>query len=121
MIKLILFDGVSDPLKPHRYMNGDVISALDDSVDFGTDELASPLFACVEVPGMTISEARSRAAINLPDKTGKYIPRPSLYRATLDTMLGVDRGRTVVHTVTRGTLMAALKVRDPLLNPGWIG
>jgi hypothetical protein len=121
MCKFIIYDGPNFPDEPTRMVNGDMIGAIDDHHDFGTEELALELFACIEVPGMTLAEGLDRIGAFNPDSTGRYIDRPSLYWLDLDDVVGIGRNKKGYITINKAVLISKFKTRDPLLNPNFSG
>ena len=119
MVKFIFKDGPDMMAKPQSFFRGDIIAVIEDHHDFGTEELARPLFACVYIPDMEWEESRVYNSILLPDETGKYIPRPSLYTVDLDSLLGPDYMKTGQHERNRSQMLLRMTTRDPLLNPGY--
>lgn len=117
MAKIIVKDGMDMEGKIQSFMRGDFIGVIKDHHDFGTEELLRPIFCCLYIPDMSIVEARSYNTTFLPDDTGRYIPRPSMYKLDIDAVLGADYLRVGAHQKSRTEIITRLSLRDPLLDP----
>lgn len=60
-----------DPVKPTAHPVGDVIWFHDDNHRFGLSEATHPNWRIVRVPGLTLAEAESLVAPQLPTKLGQ--------------------------------------------------
>ena len=103
--------------KPQSFQKGDIIHCMTPLESFGGVELANPLFLCIHVTDMKFAEAQSITTGLLPNNTGKYISRPSLYYIDIDAMISLPlRGTPGVYVTDRADIRENLKTRAPLLS-----